>query len=175
MPEKIAERFLWALETLAVEPTENLLEIGCGHGIAVALVCDNLTSGKIVAIDRSATMIETARRRNSDCVAAGKAEFRTATLDKADFADQSFDKIFAINVNLFWTAQADELVLLRKWLAQGGALYLFYHPPDASKVQQLIDAIPPTLKAHGFSLKEVLSKDLKPAKLICFVAQPTSA
>jgi cyclopropane fatty-acyl-phospholipid synthase-like methyltransferase len=174
MPEKIADRFYWAAETLVVEPNDRLLEIGCGHGIAVSLICPKLTGGKIVAVDRSATMIEAAQGRNAAYVAAGQAEFHTAALDRAEFADAQFDKIFAINVNLFWTSEADELALIRKWLRPSGVLHLYYHPPNASKVKQLTDAVPAALKAHGFKLKATLSKDAKPAKLVCFVAVPAN-
>jgi cyclopropane fatty-acyl-phospholipid synthase-like methyltransferase len=174
MPEKIAERFRWVLETLAVEPSDHLLEIGCGHGIAVSLICEKLTSGKIVAIDRSATMIETARRKNADCVTSGKAQFHASTLEIADFRKGSFDKIFAINVNLFWASSAAELDALKGWLRPRGVLHLYYHPPDESKARQLMNSIPLALELHGFSLKEMLSKDLELVRLLCFVAQPAS-
>lgn len=75
-------RLLWAVETLAVEPTDHVLEIGCGHGVAVSMICDKLTGGKITGIDRSA-----------------KAVFRATTLDAADLEGARFNKIFAVNVN----------------------------------------------------------------------------
>jgi hypothetical protein len=45
---KEAERFGWALETLAIAPTDRILEIGCAHGVAVSLVCERLESGSPV-------------------------------------------------------------------------------------------------------------------------------
>src|SRR5688500_18319162 len=51
MAGKASERFVWAVDTLEVRPADRLLEVGCGHGIAVSLVCERLTTGTITAID----------------------------------------------------------------------------------------------------------------------------
>jgi cyclopropane fatty-acyl-phospholipid synthase-like methyltransferase len=44
MASKPSERFVWAVDTLALDPADHLLEVGCGHGVAVSLVCERLTS-----------------------------------------------------------------------------------------------------------------------------------
>ena len=62
MAGKASERFVWAVDTLEVRPADRLLEVGCGHGVAVSLVCERLTTGTITAIDRSPKMIEIATR-----------------------------------------------------------------------------------------------------------------
>jgi trans-aconitate methyltransferase len=53
MAGKASERFVWAVDTPEVRPADRLLEVGCGHGVAVTLVCERLTTGTITAIDRS--------------------------------------------------------------------------------------------------------------------------
>jgi cyclopropane fatty-acyl-phospholipid synthase-like methyltransferase len=68
MAGKASERFVWAADTLEVRPADRLLEVGCGHGVAVSLVCERLTTGTITAIDRSPKMIEMATRRNREHV-----------------------------------------------------------------------------------------------------------
>src|SRR3954466_15756660 len=97
MAGKASERFVWAIDTLGVRPADRLLEIGCGHGVAVSLVCERLTTGAIVAIDRSPRMIEMARRRNREHVDAGRAVLEAVALEDADPGDPGFDQDFAFN------------------------------------------------------------------------------
>jgi trans-aconitate methyltransferase len=72
MASKPSERFVWAVDTLALDPADRVLEVGCGHGVAVSLVCERLTSGRITAIDRSNKMIEMAAHRNREHAARGR-------------------------------------------------------------------------------------------------------
>lgn len=53
----VATRHLWATELLRAAPTDAILEIGCGHGIATGLVCAAHMSGHFTAVDRSSAMI----------------------------------------------------------------------------------------------------------------------
>ena len=140
---KAAERLVWAVDLLAVEPTDRVLEIGCGPGVAVSLVCEKLNGGSITAIDRSAKMIETARKRSAHQVASGVASFQTASLHQADLGDVRFDKIFAINVGLFWRQwPVRELKFLRGHLATKGRLLLFHEPPPGSTAPRSPDRYP---------------------------------
>src|SRR4051795_6963819 len=126
MAGKASERFLWAVDTLEVRPADRLLEVGCGHGVAVSLVCERLTTGTITAIDRSAKMIEMATRRNREHVDAGRAVLEAVALEDADLGDWRFDKIFAFNVAPFWLQPEAALGAVRAHLAGDGALYLFW-------------------------------------------------
>jgi SAM-dependent methyltransferase len=162
----VPERIRWAVETMAPDPDHLLLEIGCGTGVAVSLVCERLAGGRIVAIDRSATAISRAEQRNAAHVAAGKAVLRTVALEKLQPSDvlggrERFDKIFALNVNLFWVrSPARELDLIRRLLDPGGALYLFYGygnsplPGEAGEDDpRITGALADHLTGHGFAVE----------------------
>ncbi len=73
------ERFNWAVETLHIHPDDHILEIGCGHGIAVSLIAPELKSGSITAIDISKVMIDKAMKRNE----TNDAAFIAGTLEEA--------------------------------------------------------------------------------------------
>lgn len=154
MTSKLPRRLVWAVEMLDVKPDDRILEIGCGHGVAVALICEKLSSGTITAIDRSAKAIETARARNGRCVASGRASFHTVALADASFAGEAFNKIFAVNVNVFWLKPARELIALKHLLAPDGALYLFYETPAPGKTAEVAEKARFNLEKGGFVVDE---------------------
>jgi ubiquinone/menaquinone biosynthesis C-methylase UbiE len=76
----VAERIRWAVETLSLEPSDRLLEIGGGPGVAASLVCERLDRGRLLLIDRSATAIERTRRRNPEHLASGRLALKRVDL-----------------------------------------------------------------------------------------------
>src|SRR5688500_14121732 len=126
MAGRPSERFLWAVDTLEVRPADHLLEVGCGHGVAVSLVCERLKGGTITAIDRSPKMIEMATRRNREHVDAGRAVLQAVALEGADLGDRRFDKAFAFNVAPFWQRPEAALGVVRQHLAPDGTFHLFW-------------------------------------------------
>ena len=72
-----------------------VLEIGCGHGVAATLICERLSEGRFTAIDRSKKMVDAAKRRNSQFVAAGVAEFLVGELEEIDLGARRFKDLRA--------------------------------------------------------------------------------
>jgi hypothetical protein len=94
-------------------------------------------------VDRSATAIAAARAGAAACVEAGTALFHNVALADVDPAALGrFDKILAVNVNLFWTQQVPhELPLLARPARPGGRLQLVYEPPSADRVAHVRDHV----------------------------------
>jgi ubiquinone/menaquinone biosynthesis C-methylase UbiE len=100
---QVPRRLRWTVERLAIAPGDEILEIGAGPGASVSLICEQLTAGRLTAIDRSAVAIQRATERNARHVASGRAAFLQLDLAEVDLvrkalAGQSFDKAFAVNV-----------------------------------------------------------------------------
>jgi SAM-dependent methyltransferase len=151
-----------------------VLEVGCGHGVAVSLVCERLTTGRITAIDRSAKMIERATRRNHEHVVHGRAVFKTTPLEHADFNDEQFDKIFAFNVAPFWVQPRDAFAVARRHLAPDGAIHLFWdarHTPSRSG-QDLADRLSERVRLAGVPVTQILIEDLRPVPAVCVITRP---
>jgi SAM-dependent methyltransferase len=161
-------------------PDDLLLEIGCGPGAAAALVCERLVDGRIVAIDRSATAISRAKERNAEHVTAGRAVLLTVALEQLQPSDvlarqERFDKVFAMNVNLFWVrSPAKELDLVKRLLAPGGSLYLFYGyggSSSAGKAGQNAARIRDVLTGH-LSERGFAAEVRQRPGMVCVVATP---
>jgi cyclopropane fatty-acyl-phospholipid synthase-like methyltransferase len=169
MSPKVPERIAWAVELLRVQPDDQILELGCGPGVAAALVAEQLAAGdgRLVAIDRSATAVERARARTAPHVAAGRVELRQ--VDVADFRSEprQFDTAFAVNLNVFWTSPADaELRVLAAVLRPGGNLHLVYEGPPGSGAPEVGPAIATRLEHHGFAT-EITDHGGPSGRLVC--------
>lgn len=149
--QEVPVRLRWAVEQLGIAPGARVLEIGCGTGVAVGLVCERLTTGHITGIDRSASAIGRARQRNAAHIAAGRAGLWTG--DLMDFAPDAgaFDRVFAVNVNVFWTGPAQaQLQRLSELTRPGGAVHLVYEAPDARKAGRIAKALHEKFTERGF-------------------------
>jgi SAM-dependent methyltransferase len=171
MASKASERFVWAVETLEIDPGDSVLEVGCGHGVAVSLVCERLgPEGRITAIDRSQKMIAAARRRNRLHIESGRAVLEAVALDDADLGDQRFDRVFAFNVAPFWLTPNKALEVVGEHLAPGGAVYVFW---DARRqtAADLGERLSERLLQGGFVIDRVLVKKLKPVPAVCVIGR----
>ena len=151
MPPAIPGRVQRAVEVLDLDPTANVLEIGCGPGVAVSLICAQLTTGRFTAMDRSAVAVSRATRRNAADVASGKAIILHSELKDFDSAGQRFDVIFAINVNVFWAGDATaEIAAVQSLLKPNGVFHLFYEVPVGADMERLGTTITTRLSDAGF-------------------------
>jgi len=128
----MSERLRGVVGQLAIRPGDRVLEIGCGQGVAAAMVCRLLTTGTLTAIDRSVKMVEAATRRNAEYVASGKAEFLIASLEDVNLGDRRFDLVFAVRVGLFHRDPGRAHSLVQPWLAPGGRVLSFFDVPIRS-------------------------------------------
>lgn len=135
------------------------MELGCGPGVAAALICRRLETGRLLAVDRSVVAVSRTTERNAEYVQAGRLEVLQSTVRGLDVPPGTFDKVFSINVNLFWVSDpAKELTVLRQALRPGGTLYVLYGdgPTGAGRVTPVISE---ALTAQGFADVQVLRSE----------------
>ncbi len=121
-----SDRLSWAADLVAPTPTYRVLEVGCGHGVLLSLMAERLTTGVAVGVDRSATMVEAAGRRNRGAVDSGKVRLTAARLTDVEFGDEAFDVVVSFNVRAFWTPPAPEWDVVDRVLAPGGRVFVAF-------------------------------------------------
>ncbi len=170
----IPERIAWAIDNLAVQPGDRLLEIGCGRGVAMAEITPLLIDGHITGLDRSDSAVSSAEERNRAAITAGKAALMQGAFADWKGSGRPFDKIFAINVNLFWLEAARELKLIRSLLAPEGRLFLFFEPPSPDQIPTIERAVAVRLTGAGYVLEKTIQGPVPKPPLLGMFSKPSA-
>ncbi len=150
----------WAVSVVDPAPDDRIVELGCGPGVAAALVCARLTTGHLTVVDRSPVAVARAAARNAAHIAAGRLTVVQSDVEGLVLPPASATKVFSVNVNVFWTRDpAGELAVLSEILRPGGWLFVLYGggPTGAGRVTAPIAA---ALRETGFeAVERVFSAD----------------
>ncbi len=92
----------WAVSLLDVQPTDRILEIGFGPGIAIGELSRLAIQGQVHGVDHSAVMVRQARGRNAAAVRSGRVELRAGSVEDLPTLGEPVDKILAVNSMGFW-------------------------------------------------------------------------
>jgi len=174
-PSNIA-RNIWTLESLQIQPTDRLLEIGYGPGIALERSTDYVVNGAIVGIDCSATMFAQASKRNRVAIRDSRMRLYTGCLEDLPQTEGCFDKIYSSNVVQFWDDPAAEFSKLRKLLLPRGKIATTYMPrnanPTSVDTRRMSEVIQSALREAGFSQIKALTKPFGKIDAVCILAAP---
>jgi SAM-dependent methyltransferase len=169
----------WAVWLMDVQPSDRVLEIGFGPGIAVREIARRATRGQVVGIDRSAVMRAQAARRNAAAIRAGRVSLTVASIDDPPAFDRPFDKILAVNNMGMWSEPALRLKELAGLLRGGGLIAIVSQPrcpgatadTTAAAASQIVEA----LAAAGLVAIHVETLDLKPPVACVMGTAPSAA
>jgi SAM-dependent methyltransferase len=112
---------------------EHVLEVGCGHGRAIARIARALPTGRVVGLDPSSTMIRLATRHNRELIAQGQTRVDQGDAAALPYDDASFDRILATHTVYFWPDLAQIARELRRVLKPHGRLVLGFGDIDAMR------------------------------------------
>ena len=175
------QRNRWVASLLDVQPTDRVLEIGFGPGLAIAELSRRVgPGGHVYGIDRSDVMLRQATTRNAAAIQAGRVTLALGTVEQLPPAlDGPFDAILAVNTLGFWTAPAERLAELRRRLTPGGRIAIASQPrcPGATRSTSLDAAseITDLLRAAGLTQMRTESLDLEPPVVCVLATNPNSA
>ena len=100
MPAHLSPRLAAVVDALPLQPHLRVLEIGCGPGAAARAVAARLTTGHILAVDRSAAAIAQAEAASVDELTSGRMSLRRAAAEEFVLraGEEPFDLVFAVRV-----------------------------------------------------------------------------
>ena len=120
----------WTVAQLDLRPADQVLELGCGPGVALGLATLQAPQGRVAGLDYSLTMVRAARQRNAAAVRRGHVALHRGDVTRLPFAGASFDKAFGIHTVYFWPNPHAALREIRRVLRPGGALALTILPKE---------------------------------------------
>jgi len=118
----------WAVQLLDVQPTDRVIELGCGPGVAVATLATRAVRGLVVGVDHSQVMIRQARRRNRAAIRAGRVSLIHTPVEGLSISDGPFNAALAVNTVGMWPDPTARLRELARLLQPGGRIALVSQP-----------------------------------------------
>ncbi len=165
------ERNLRTLALLEIRPADHVLEVGFGPGLAVQRAAELASRGKVVGVDHSELMLRQARSRNAKAIEAGRVELLLGSAERLPELRTRFDKVFAINVVLFWDDPVAVVRGLREVMKPGGTIALTLQPrrPGATgdDARAAAERISTMLRDAGFEHVRSEILDMEPVDAAC--------
>lgn len=160
MNEHHAPVTTWTLELMMPQPTDVILDIGCGGGRALKRVSSLVKKGKLYGVDYSETSVRCTTEENAADVASGKLTVVQASVSNLPFENNMFDKVYSIESYFFWPDLENDVREILRVLRPGGKVFIAANvqTEDLSEEEQ---AEIETLNMHVFSSEafEKLMKD----------------
>jgi ubiquinone/menaquinone biosynthesis C-methylase UbiE len=172
------QRNIWVVSLLDVQPTDRVLEVGFGPGVAIAELARHITEGRVYGIDHSDVMLRRATKRNASAIRQQRVELVRASVDQLPSFDRPLDAILSVNSLGFWPDPIEQLRDLRNLLRPGGRIALATQPrcPGATKATtaQAAQQLQDLLDQAGFTLPSVDTLDLDPPVACVLATNPTN-
>lgn len=114
----------FAVEMLEVQPDDQALEIGFGHGRTIRMIAERAKAGFVAGVDLSDVMVRQAAKYNFDLIVAGRVEVCQGSIADLPYECGRFTKALAVNNYQFWPNAELNLVEMRRVMREGGLLVI---------------------------------------------------
>jgi ubiquinone/menaquinone biosynthesis C-methylase UbiE len=165
------DRIRWTLGLLDIQPSDRVLEIGFGPGVAIAQASQLAANGFVAGVDHSEVMVRQASRRNARGVGEGRIALLQGSAEALPSFGQPFDKIFTINSIHFWSDPVACLHRLAACLTPGGVLAVTLQPRSRNATDAAATAIGQelvqNLERAGLVHCRLETRAAKPASIVC--------
>ena len=169
------ERNRWTVDLIAPGDEANVLEIGCGPGLALSATCERVTRGRVIGVDHSALMLAQAAKRNASAIAAGRLQLNLGGLETLKSLRGDFDAVYSVNVAMFWKDRRAALAAIRSIMRPGGLIATTYQPrhrgAKSADAFSFADRLSADMGACGFGEIRVETLNLHPMPAVCVLGR----
>jgi ubiquinone/menaquinone biosynthesis C-methylase UbiE len=110
-----------ALGLMQVEPTDNIMDVGCGAGWLSRILAQRVPQGRVVGMDISDEMIHHAREAS---VAHENLVFVVGAVDEIPWEMNFFTRVISVESSYYWPDPAQGLREIHRVLAEGGSAWI---------------------------------------------------
>jgi len=161
----------WGISLLHIHPSDHVLEIGFGPGVAIQKMSELITDGRIYGIDHSALMVKKASERNKHAIGSGKVTLMLASVAELPSFDHPIDKVIDTNSFQFWNDPVHALQDIKRRMAHHGIIAIVHQPrkpgatdQDATEAGEQFSTY--LEKAHFQNIR-IEKKMMKPVSTVC--------
>jgi SAM-dependent methyltransferase len=128
------------LALLDIEPNQNVVELGCGSGYALAEATKRAAGGHVLGLDVSETMVAMATNRSREAVKRGAVSVRQIDGVDLGLEPASVDRFYSVHTLYFWQDVPEMLRQVRESLRSRGRLVLTFRPEGPKIPERFRDA-----------------------------------
>ncbi len=110
-----------ALGLMQIEPTDNILDVGCGAGWLSRILAHRVPQGRVVGMDISDEMIHHAREAS---VANENLVFVVGGADEIPWEANFFTRVISVESSYYWPDPAKGIREIYRVLAEGGSAWI---------------------------------------------------
>jgi cyclopropane fatty-acyl-phospholipid synthase-like methyltransferase len=166
-------RVRWAVSLLELQPSDRVLDIGCGPGYSTGIIAGEVPQGLVVGVDRSELMAAMAQRRLRGYLAARRVVLVCAEAQDLPRFDVSFDKVAVIDAFRIDDNPTAALGHVRARMTPGGRIAMVVSPRERTASAQVLGGrVAESLRAAGFERPEPhFNRSLSRAPAVCVTAR----
>jgi SAM-dependent methyltransferase len=110
-----------ALGFMQIEPTDNILDVGCGAGWLSRILAHRVSQGRVVGMDISDEMIHHAREAS---VANENLVFVVGGVDEIPWEANFFTRVISVESSYYWPDPSKGIREIYRVLAEGGSAWI---------------------------------------------------
>ncbi|MHB8541606.1 MAG: class I SAM-dependent methyltransferase [Candidatus Acidiferrales bacterium] len=109
------------LEMMKLEPSDTVLDVGCGGGWLVREIAARVPQGRVLGMDVADEMVNRARR---GAASSRNVEFAVGSVDGILRQANSFDKVISVESSYYWPDPAAGIREIFRVLRPGGSAWI---------------------------------------------------